>query len=220
MRIGPVIRRLRHDQGRTLQQLCDAAGGRIAPAYLSRIERDEMAPSVYIVAAIAKALGTSIDTLLSEASGDAPPAAAGMPRATRMLVPVLQWQDAFRWVRDRNYGDMPTPIRWVFPPIMKEQLGYYGLELHDDSMQATEGLSFTRGGVIVVDQNHEAQVDDYVVIADEGGKGKPLFRQIISDGKDLFLRPRNPMYPIRPVTDGHVALGVVVGQVLDLTSGE
>lgn len=220
MKIGPVIRRLRHDQGRTLQQLCDATSGRIAPAYLSRIERDEMAPSVYIAAAIAKALGTTVDVLLSEANRDGPKAASGMPGATRMLVPVFQWDEAYQFVRDRDYGDLPTPVRWVLPPMMKEKLGYFGLELRDDSMQSSEGLSFTRGGVIVVDQQLEAKVDDYVVIADQKGEGTPLFRQLTSDGQDLFLRPRNPQYPTRPVTDDHVALGVVVGQVLDLTPEE
>lgn len=177
-----------------------------------------MAPSVYIVAAIAKALGTTVDALLSEAASDAPPAAIGMPRATRMLVPVLRWQDAHQFVRDRNYGDMPTPLRWALPPILEEKLGYFGLELRDDSMQAGEGLSFTRGGVIVIDQQRKAEVDDYVVIADKGGEGTPLFRQLISDGQDMFLRPRNPQYPTRPVTDDHLLFGVVVGQVLDLTS--
>lgn len=214
MKIGHAIRRLRHAQGRTLQQLCDAADGRIAPAYLSRIERDEMAPNVYIAAAIARALGTTVDNLLKEAEGGG--ATSGLPAASRMLVPVLRWEDADTFCRERDYTSLPTPERWVMPP-METHLGMFGLVLRDDSMQALEGLSWARGATIIVDNNRQEEAGDYVLIADRSGSGVLLFRQLATDGRDLYLRARNPQYPMRPIDDSWEVLGVVLGQVVDLT---
>lgn len=215
MKIGHVIRRLRHAQGRTLQQLCDAAGGRVAPAYLSRIERDEMAPSVYIAATIAKALGTTVDSLLKESEGGSN--TSGMPAAARMLVPVLRWEDAGTFCRERDYTRLPTPERWVMPP-MDTHLGFFGLVLRDDSMQSLEGISWSRGATIIVDMSRPEQADDYVLIADQSGSGAMLFRQLATDGHDHFLRARNPQYPMRPIDDSWQVLGVVIGQVIDLVT--
>lgn len=217
MKIGHAIRRLRHAQGRTLQQLCEAAGGSIQTGYLSRIERDELAPSVYTAGQIARALGTTVDNLLREGEGDSQ--ASGMPAASRLLVPVLHWDDAGRFWRERDYTELPTPLGWVMPP-MEARLGFFGLVLRDDSMQALDGLSWSRGATIIVDMNREAQPDDYVLISDQGGSGILLFRQLTTDGRDLFLKARNPQYPIRPIDPSWVVLGVVVGQVVDLTQGD
>ncbi|KAE9624222.1 helix-turn-helix domain-containing protein [Parasedimentitalea maritima] len=214
MKIGHAIRRIRHAQGRTLQQLCDAAGNGIQTGYLSRIERDELAPSVYVAAAIAKALGTTLDSLIAESEGRVE--AGGMPSASRLLVPILPWESAHQFVEERDYTNLPTPEGWVTPP-MESHLGYFALRLRDDSMQALDGLSWSRGGIIIVDLSRDPEPDDYVVVADQGGKGAPLFRQMTSDGRDLFLRPRNPQYPMRQVDDNWAALGVVIGQVIDLT---
>ncbi|WP_343794956.1 XRE family transcriptional regulator [Sphingomonas trueperi] len=214
MKIGHAIRRLRHAQGRTLQQVCDASGGRIQTGYLSRIERDEMTPSVYIAAAIARALGTTVDNLLAESEGVGH--TSGFPAASRLLVPVLAWEDAITFCRDRDYTTLPTPKRWVMPP-MESHLGFYGLILRDDSMQALEGLSWSRGAVIIVDMSREARPDDYVVMTDGHGAAPPIFRQMITDGRDFYLRPRNPQYPMRPVTPDYHCMGVVIGQVIDLT---
>tara|TARA_B100000929_G_scaffold278597_1_gene254942 strand:- start:6210 stop:6863 length:654 start_codon:yes stop_codon:yes gene_type:complete len=217
MKIGHAIRRLRHAQGRTLQQVCDASGGRIQTGYLSRIERDEMTPSVYIAAAIARALGTTVDNLLAEAEGSGQ--SSGFPAASRLLVPVLRWEDAATFCRERDYTALPTPERWVMPP-MESHLGFYGLTLRDDSMQALEGLSWSRGAVIIIDMTRDPQPDDYLVVADQNGAGPPMFRQLVSDGRELYLRPRNPQYPMRPVPDDAALMGTVIGQVIDLTLDE
>ncbi len=90
MKIGHVIRRLRRAQGKTLQQLCDATGDRLQSGYLSRVERDEMAPSVYIAAEIAKALGVSLDHIIKLASGQEEDS---HPSENRRLLPVVSWND-------------------------------------------------------------------------------------------------------------------------------
>jgi transcriptional regulator with XRE-family HTH domain len=58
-RIGPAIRKLRHEQGMTLDDLAEQAG--ISASHLSRLERGQTLPSFTVLAGIAHVLGVSID---------------------------------------------------------------------------------------------------------------------------------------------------------------
>lgn len=58
-RIGPAIRKLRHEQGLTLDDLAEQAG--ISASHLSRLERGQTLPSFTVLAGIAHVLGVSID---------------------------------------------------------------------------------------------------------------------------------------------------------------
>lgn len=208
MKFGNAARRLRHSQGRTLQQLCDATDGQIQTGYLSRIERDELTPNVYVAAAIARALGTTIDSLLH-----AGPAESAVPTESRKLLPVLEWDDVWQFV---GGGTPPDPTGWVMPPMPAGMNGF-GLVLRDDSMQALEGISWARGGVIIVDPSREANPGDYVLISDQSDGGMLIFRQLISDGRDRMLRARNPQFPMRQIDESWKVVGVVIGQVVDIS---
>jgi transcriptional regulator with XRE-family HTH domain len=58
-RIGPAIRKLRHEQDLTLDDLAEQAG--ISASHLSRLERGQTLPSFTVLAGIAHVLGVSID---------------------------------------------------------------------------------------------------------------------------------------------------------------
>lgn len=58
-RIGPAIRKLRHEQNLTLDDLAEQAG--ISASHLSRLERGQTLPSFTVLAGIAHVLGVSID---------------------------------------------------------------------------------------------------------------------------------------------------------------
>ncbi|MGW4947648.1 helix-turn-helix domain-containing protein [Actinoplanes sp. NPDC004185] len=62
--IGTVLRRLRHQQGRTLQDVADAAG--VSLPYLSEIERGRKEASSEILASICAALGLPLTDLLEQ----------------------------------------------------------------------------------------------------------------------------------------------------------
>src|SRR5215207_3247450 len=62
--IGTVLRRLRRQQGRTLQDVADAAG--VSMPYLSEIERGRKEASSEILAVICRALGINLPELLEE----------------------------------------------------------------------------------------------------------------------------------------------------------
>tara|TARA_R110000772_G_scaffold62506_8_gene140494 strand:+ start:119 stop:463 length:345 start_codon:yes stop_codon:yes gene_type:complete len=112
---------------------------------------------------------------------------------------------------------MPTPI--------DVPLGSFGLVLDDDSMQSNEGLSFSKGGVIIVTpyernphiKEGKPALGDYLIVHAKGAESSPpLFRELIADGSDLLLRPRNSRYPIRPLPSEPIFVGRVVGQVLTI----
>ncbi|MFV2021053.1 helix-turn-helix domain-containing protein [Micromonospora sp. LOL_023] len=83
--IGRVLRRLRQDQGRTLQDVAQAAG--LSTAYLSELERGRKEPSSEMLASICRALGVALDELLLQAmqelTRNRPMAAAGWGRPVR-----------------------------------------------------------------------------------------------------------------------------------------
>ena len=58
-RIGPAIRKLRHEKDMTLDDLAEQAG--ISASHLSRLERGQTLPSFTVLAGIAHVLGVSID---------------------------------------------------------------------------------------------------------------------------------------------------------------
>jgi transcriptional regulator with XRE-family HTH domain len=62
--IGTVLRRLRLAQGRTLQDVADAAG--VSMAYLSEVERGRKEVSSELLAVICRALGIALPDLLDE----------------------------------------------------------------------------------------------------------------------------------------------------------
>ncbi|MFJ3234376.1 helix-turn-helix domain-containing protein [Streptomyces sp. NPDC086787] len=66
--VGGVLRRERREQGRTLQDVADAA--RISLPYLSEIERGRKEASSEVLAAAADALGLGLGGLLSLAQGE------------------------------------------------------------------------------------------------------------------------------------------------------
>lgn len=60
--VGDALRRERQEQGRTLQDVADAAG--ISMAYLSEIERGRKEASSEVLAAAARALGLTLADVL------------------------------------------------------------------------------------------------------------------------------------------------------------
>jgi SOS-response transcriptional repressor LexA len=83
----------------------------------------------------------------------------------------------------------------------------FALRVEGDSMEP----EFMDGVVIVVEPEMEAQSGDYVVV--RTAENTTTFKQLVRDGGELFLKPLNPRYPIRPFPEHAVICGVVREQV-------
>jgi len=66
--LGDVLRRVRHDQGRTLADVARAA--KVSMPYLSELERGRKEASSEVLAALCGALGIELSDLLAEVGRD------------------------------------------------------------------------------------------------------------------------------------------------------
>jgi SOS-response transcriptional repressor LexA len=78
----------------------------------------------------------------------------------------------------------------------------FALRVSGDSMEP----DFHEGAILIVEPEMEWQPGDYVIA--KNGDGESTFKQIIRDGGDLYLKPLNPRYPIKPLGKA-VIVGVV-----------
>ncbi|AGZ43638.1 helix-turn-helix domain-containing protein [Actinoplanes friuliensis DSM 7358] len=81
--IGIVLRRLRLQQGRTLQDVAEAAG--VSLAYLSEIERGRKEVSSEILAGICRALGLPLTDLLEQVRSELLRKGPQRPRVRMMI---------------------------------------------------------------------------------------------------------------------------------------
>lgn len=77
----------------------------------------------------------------------------------------------------------------------------FALRVTGDSMEP----DFPSGIIIVVEPDLDPRPGDYV-IAKNGDDA--TFKQLVKDGPDLYLKPINPRYPIKPLGEARI-IGVV-----------
>lgn len=80
----------------------------------------------------------------------------------------------------------------------------YALRVEGDSMEPV----LPAGVILIVEPEMQPEPGDYVIV--RNGEGASV-KKLILDGKDWYLKPENPRYPIKPLPDGAVICGVVRG---------
>jgi len=66
--------------------------------------------------------------------------------------------------------------------------------------------SFPEGSLLIVEPEMQALPGDYVIALNS--ENQTTFKQLIRDGGELFLKPLNVRYPIRPLGSAAI-IGVV-----------
>lgn len=149
------------------------------------------------LAADARATATATATL-GEAQGEASnlrPAGA-----LRGRVPVISAVQAGHFTDAvDNYapGDADEWID-VGVPVKRHT---FALVVEGDSMEP----EFTEGMRVVVEPDMTPEIGDYVVA---GNGEQATLKKLVRDGNDLYLKPLNPRYPIKPLGDARI-IGVV-----------
>lgn len=209
MKIGHVIRRLRHRRKMTLQQLSDATGGTMQVGYISRVERDEMSPSVYAAAEIARALSTTVDALISEANAAAEEQ-QWAPVETRRLVPLLKPEAVLAYLSRQPGDELPTPDAWIMPLEAPEQRTF-AFSVPDQAMNSRSPQSISWGSQVIVQPDLESTIFDTVLLmTPEGGL---VIRRIYNDGRSMRAQAENDAYPSWVIDEGWRILGVVIASV-------
>lgn len=122
----------------------------------------------------------------------------------RGAVPLLSsvQAGAFKEILDSDYsgGDGVTMI----PTTVPVNRYTFALRVQGDSMEPR----FTEGMLLIVEPELDAQHGDYVIV--KNGSEETVFKQLVKDGADWFLKPLNPRYPIKPL-GADTIVGVVRG---------
>ncbi|WP_040439340.1 LexA family protein [Algicola sagamiensis] len=214
MQFGHVVRRLRKNKGWTLQRLCDEMGNIIQTGHLSRIERDDLAPNIFIAHAISASLNISLDHILQEANGG-PLAEAHTDHYLR--VPLVSWAEAGYWIESPSFTLSMEHDCWVILPRDKSIPNCFALEVRGDSMQSPYGVSFPEGSIIFVDPNATPKNKSFV-IAIQKDADCASFKQLIIDGSEKYLKPLNPQYPLIKIETEILICGVVFDMVYHLSN--
>jgi len=151
---------------------------------------------------VAEILGVSVAELMSGGSN----VTAGID--VRAEVPLVSEVEAGNYTIIDNYK--PTGRFDTVPVTVPVMRHTYALRVHGDSMVSEVADSFPDGSTIIVEPEMDAVPGDYVIALNDANE--TTFKQLIKDGGDLYLKPLNTRYPIKPLGSA-----VVIGVVRELT---
>lgn len=212
--IGPAVHRRRRALGWSLQRLSDETKGAVGNGYLSDIEKEVSNPTVEKAYALANALGTNVDQLISESMHGATPLA---PVESARRAPVIPWEKAAEWAQNPDISRLPSGTPWEMPLDPQIVRGFF-LRLADESMHAPAGVAFPAGSLIFVDPHQEPQPNDFVVGYTDDPR-EPTFKKLVQDGSQRYLRALNPQFPVRQIDGDFKPIGVVLGMVMRTVRG-
>jgi SOS-response transcriptional repressor LexA len=147
---------------------------------------------------VARVLGVSVAELVSGGSY------VGQGLDVRAEVPLISEVEAGNYTVIDNFK--PKGRYEMVPVSVAVKRHTYALRVHGDSMVSGTGDSFPEGSILVVEPEMDARSGDYVIALNEANE--TTFKQLVRDGGDLFLKPLNTRYPIKPLGKATV-IGVV-----------
>jgi SOS-response transcriptional repressor LexA len=191
-----LIRTKRRELGLTESQFAEALG--VSRGAVQQWERPGgTAPNRSNQPKVAKLLGISVEALLS---GDF---RLSNGLAARSVVALVSEVEAGNYTTIDNFAGHDFETVAVTTPVMRHT---YALRVHGDSM-VSEGLdSFPEGSIIIVEPEMQPNPGDYVIALNN--INQTTFKQLVQDDGDLYLKPLNPRYPIKPLGEARV-IGVV-----------
>jgi SOS-response transcriptional repressor LexA len=202
--IGAVLKRLRLSMNLTQTDLSEAVGGAINDSTISKMETKNLAISPDYLVILANFFGISVADIIREAEG------GGMADPTIVNarhIPALHWSDLNNW-KDANKRMLlmqNRPLVVALPPISAEG---FSLTAQGDSMLSTGGDSFAAGMTLHVDPQVKANDRDYVIALDSNSPG--MFRQLVIEGSDHYLKPLNRDYRATLITPDTTIIGKVI----------
>ena len=116
-------------------------------------------------------------------------------------VPLISWVQAGGWSHAADLLQPGEAFEWIRTTVTV-QAHTFALRVTGDSMEP----DFPAGMVLVVEPEMDAHPGDFVIV--RNGDNEATFKQLVRDGADLYLKPLNPRYPIKPLGSSHI-VGVV-----------
>lgn len=124
-------------------------------------------------------------------------------------VPLISWVQAGDWqeVIDNEAPGQGEMIETSY----RARRHTYALRVKGDSMQPR----FPEGAILIIEPEEEAMPGKFVVVR-QNGDSEATFKQLISDGGRLYLKPLNERYPILELRQDAVFCGVVKRVEMDV----
>ena len=113
-------------------------------------------------------------------------------------IPLLSWSQAAEWkdfVWDKSTPKVPRPHH--------ANQCTFALRMEGDYMEPR----LLPGMLLAIDPTQQATLGRFVLAK---GISSPVLQQIATDGSELFLKPLNTRYPIRPLTKDITIIGILV----------
>ncbi|KON80332.2 S24 family peptidase [Azoarcus sp. PA01] len=107
-------------------------------------------------------------------------------------VPLISWVRAGEFAHAADLLPVGEAYEWVETGV-NVQPHTFALRVQGDSMEP----EFVAGTIIVIEPQMVAEPGDYVIA--RNGDNEATFKQLVRDGADLYLKPLNPRYPIKPL---------------------
>jgi SOS-response transcriptional repressor LexA len=200
------VREARKELGLTQIQLAAAAG--LSQTTISDIERGRNDSSADIVS-LARAIGVRAEWLADgrgpRKDSDSPaldePSNVSPGPERRARVPLISWVQAGDWSHAADLFQPGDAEDWVETSVAVRS-HTFALRVKGDSMEP----EFMAGTLVVVEPEMDAHPGDFVIA--RNGDGEATFKQLTIDGPDLYLKPLNPRYPIKPLGTARI-VGVV-----------
>lgn len=125
---------------------------------------------------------------------------------------LLNWTPILKW-EDLQFGKIlegAIERTQEFIPIAFEvSPETFALRVEDDTMDAPIGVSFPKGTVIIVDPSHIPTHSSFVLVSNSLEPTKPIFKQLVHEGHRKYLKPLNPRYDGKEMTEHHKVIGVI-----------
>lgn len=118
-------------------------------------------------------------------------------------IPLISWVQAGEWQFAADPFQPGQADEWIETSATSSE-NAYALTVHGDSMEP----EFREGDIIIIDPRRRAENGSYVIV--KNGV-EATFKQFVTDGLSVFLKPLNDRYPIRDMTGIEFRIvGVVV----------
>lgn len=201
--IGARIKQARREKGLNQAELSQLCGWSKYPARVSNYERGEREPKSDDLRKLANALSVSIDWFYKSADQTLTLQEDRPRYGTANMVPMLLWQQVIPYLQKQSVVSEIDPI----PLPSGFNSNCFGLVIDGDSMESTQGNSFLGGTHIIIDPEATAKPSDYVLA--QTAPDQIVFKQLISDMGQNYLKPLNPRYSVTKMTETMEIIGVV-----------
>ena len=216
MSIGKRIKSLRREKKITQIQLGRLVG--VSGVTIGNYEKDEHVPKGEHLIALAKALETSPESLMSK---DFNPAKnlpdQEQPSNYNQLrkVPLISSVAAGNWMEIIDNFHPGDADEWQ-PTTAKVSHKAFALKVEGKSMQNPNGHpTVPQGSIVIVDPEIEAS-NGKIVVAKLPNTNEATIKKLVIDGPLLYLEPLNPEFKMIQIDNECVIVGVVKQVILDI----